>query len=175
MKKAQVAPLNGANVSAKVVQAVIALNLAISNLERANQLMEFIQDGFSTHPSRYWRPGFWQNHPTPRMKSFISVSTRTFESAQKALSLVMGIQSNEVLTESMRCDTSTNKNRVPYVASEMEIDWDEVQAEIESNDDRLRRSSHLKRDNMGCPNCKGCRREKAHFINNNSKPAKAHK
>jgi len=70
--------------------------------------------------------------------------------------------------------TATNKNRVPFVAPEMEFDWNEVENEIELEDDKLRFSQFVSESNLDRPNCKCCRRLKARS-NANSKPSKVRK
>jgi hypothetical protein len=70
--------------------------------------------------------------------------------------------------------TATNKNRIPFITSEMESDWVEVQDKIESEDDKLRFSQFVSESNLDRPNCKCCRRLKAQ-LNSNSKPSKARK
>jgi hypothetical protein len=70
--------------------------------------------------------------------------------------------------------TATNKNRIPFITSEVESDWVEVQDKIESQDDKLRFSQFVSESNLDRPNCKCCRRLKAQ-LNSNSKPSKARK
>lgn len=70
--------------------------------------------------------------------------------------------------------TATNKNRVPFVAPEMEFDWNEVQEAIAFGDDKLELVKWQKSTSVEASHCKHCRRLKA-SLNGNCKPSKVRK
>lgn len=140
-KEKKVAPLNGALVDTKVVSATEAFYLAIIDMMRVQQLQNNLP---------------WYAKMTAQQKSFVATAFRNFQRTQGALEEALGVSSPEAIAAVMKAAiTPKTKHRVPFVAPEMEDDWDTVGERLEA---MATKRAELKREKKSPshPRCSVC-------------------